>query len=135
VIRVDLEKISHFRSMTRVFFRVQRRKSELVRLIATGLEHQGKLYTRNRDIVKRFARLRRSHSRDQDAAKKRLKAFAVRMRIDDPEMVRTIDDYFAPRFSFPPPVSREGGRHTLNFYAEQNSDFRTASRRSLSISR
>jgi hypothetical protein len=57
------------------------------------------------------------------------------MRIDDPETLRTTYDYFAPRFSFPSRVSREGGRHTLNFYAEQNSDFRTASRRNLSISR
>ena len=42
------------------------------------------------------------------------------MRIDDPETLRTTDDYLAQGFSFPPRVSREGVRHTLNFYAEQN---------------
>ena len=67
--------------------------------------------------------------------KKTLNVFAVRMRIDDPETLRTTYDYLAQGFSFPPRVSREGVRHTLNFYAEQNSDFRTASRRNLSISR
>jgi hypothetical protein len=55
---------------------------------------------------------------------KTLKVFAVRMRIDDPETLRTTYDYFAPRFSFPPRVSLEGVRDTLSFYAEQNSDFK-----------
>ena len=50
--------------------------------------------------------------------------YAQRMRIDDPETVRTTYEYFAPRFSFPPRVNLDGVRDTINFYAEQNPDFK-----------
>ena len=53
-----------------------------------------------------------------------MKIFAHRMRVDDPETVRSTYDYFAPRFSFPPRVNLAGVRDTINFYAEQNPDFK-----------
>jgi len=53
-----------------------------------------------------------------------MKVFAHRMRVDDPETVRSTYEYFAPRFSLPPRVNLSGLRDTLNFYAEQNADFK-----------
>ncbi len=53
-----------------------------------------------------------------------MKVFAKRMRVEDPETVRSTYDYFAPRFSFPPRVNMSGVRDTINFYAEQNPDFK-----------
>jgi hypothetical protein len=53
-----------------------------------------------------------------------MKIFAKRMRVEDPETVRSTYEYFAPRFSFPPRVNLEGVRDTLQFYAEQNPDFK-----------
>ncbi|MDH3444172.1 MAG: ABC transporter substrate-binding protein [Deltaproteobacteria bacterium] len=50
--------------------------------------------------------------------------FAKRMRIDEPETLKSTYDYFAPRFSFPPRVNLDGIRDTLNFYAERNPDFK-----------
>jgi NitT/TauT family transport system substrate-binding protein len=53
-----------------------------------------------------------------------MKVFAKRMRVEDPETVKSTYEYFAPRFSLPPRVSLEGVRDTLSFYAEQNADFK-----------
>src|SRR5262245_45382927 len=53
-----------------------------------------------------------------------MKIFAKRMRVEDPETVKSTYEYFAPRFSFPPRVNLEGVRDTLQFYAEQNPDFK-----------
>ncbi|HVO94682.1 MAG TPA: hypothetical protein VMT22_17665 [Terriglobales bacterium] len=47
-----------------------------------------------------------------------------RMRVEDPETIKSTYDYFAPRFSFPPRISRSGVRDTLAFYAEQNPEFK-----------
>jgi hypothetical protein len=55
---------------------------------------------------------------------KTINIFAKRMRIDDPETLRTTYEYFAPRFSFPPRINLDGVRDTLNFYAERNPDFK-----------
>lgn len=89
------------------------------------LNVKGSFLKENRDIVKRFLR---SYSEAIHVIKtqrdKTLKIFAKRMRIDDPETVRTTYEYFAPRFSFPPRVDMAGVRDTLNFYAEQNPDFK-----------
>jgi hypothetical protein len=41
------------------------------------------------------------------------------MRIEEPDVLKTTYDYFAPRFSFPPRVDLSGVRDTLRFYAEQ----------------
>ena len=64
-----------------------------------------------------------------------MKVFANRMRIDDPETVRTTYKYCAPRFSFPPRVNLDGVRDTINFYANRIPISKTANRRNSSISR
>jgi NitT/TauT family transport system substrate-binding protein len=91
----------------------------------SSLYVKGSALKEHRDRTKRFVRAyaeaihRIKTDRDQT-----IKIFANRMRIDDPETVRTTYEYFAPRFSFPPRVSIEGVRDTLSFYAEQNADFK-----------
>jgi ABC-type nitrate/sulfonate/bicarbonate transport system substrate-binding protein len=92
---------------------------------------QSSLYTRggylkeNRDRAKRFLR---AYSEAIHVIKidrtRTMKIFVHRMRIDDPETVRTTYEYYAPRFSLPPRVDLNGVRDTLNFYAEQNQDFK-----------
>ena len=79
----------------------------------------------HRDRVKRFVRgyAEAIHVIKTDR-NRTMKVFANRMRIDDPETVRTTYEYFAPRFSLPPRVNLEGVRDTLSFYAEQNPDFK-----------
>jgi len=89
------------------------------------LNVKGSFMKENRDVVKRFLRSYAEAIHNIKTQRDRiLKIFARRMRIDDPETVRTTYEYFAPRFSFPPRVSLEGVRDTLTFYAEQNSDFK-----------
>src|SRR5262245_42878924 len=53
-----------------------------------------------------------------------MRVFAKRMRVEDPETVRSTYEYFAARFSFPPRVNMSGVQDTLNFYAEHNADFK-----------
>ena len=89
------------------------------------LNVKGSFMRENREVVKRFLRAYAEAIHTiKTQREKTLKVFAVRMRIDDPETLRTTYEYFAPRFSFPPRISLEGVRDTLNFYAEQNSDFK-----------
>jgi ABC-type nitrate/sulfonate/bicarbonate transport system substrate-binding protein len=89
------------------------------------LNVKGSFMKENRDVVKRFLRSYAEAIHNIKTQRDRiLKIFARRMRIDDPETVRTTYEYFAPRFSFPPRISLEGVRDTLTFYAEQNSDFK-----------
>jgi len=99
------------------------------------LNVKGSFMRENREVVKRFLR---AYAEAIHAIKtqreKTLKVFAVRMRIDDPETLRTTYEYFAPRFSFAPRISLEGVRDTLNFYGEQNSDFKNRKPEELSIS-
>lgn len=89
------------------------------------LNVKGSFLKDNRDVVKRFLR---SYGEAIHVIRtqrdKTMNVFAKRMRIDDPETVRTTYEYFAPRFSFPPRVDLTGVRDTLNFYAEQNPDFK-----------
>jgi NitT/TauT family transport system substrate-binding protein len=89
------------------------------------LNVKGSFLKENRDVVKRFLR---SYGEAIHVIKtqreKTINVFAKRMRIDDPETLKTTYEYFAPRFSFPPRVSLEGVRDTLNFYAEHNSAFK-----------
>jgi NitT/TauT family transport system substrate-binding protein len=91
----------------------------------SSLYVKGSSLRENRDRVKRFLR---SYAEAIHVIKtdrnRTMKVFANRMRIDDPEIVRTTHEYFAPRFSLPPRVNLDGVRDTLNFYAEQNPDFK-----------
>jgi NitT/TauT family transport system substrate-binding protein len=89
------------------------------------LNVKGSFIKESRDVVKRFLR---AYGEAIQAIKtqrdKTIQIFAKRMRIEDPETVRTTYDYFAPRFSFPPRISMEGVQDTLNFYAEHNPAFK-----------
>jgi len=91
----------------------------------SSLYVKGSALRENRDRVKRFLRgyAEAIHVIKTDRVRT-MKVFANRMRIDDPETVRTTYEYFAPRFSFPPRVNLDGVRDTINFYAEQNPDFK-----------
>jgi NitT/TauT family transport system substrate-binding protein len=91
----------------------------------SSLYVKGSSLKENRDRVKRFLRgyAEAIHVIKTDRVRT-MKVFANRMRIDDPETVRTTYEYFAPRFSFPPRVNLDGVRDTINFYAEQNPDFK-----------
>src|SRR5207237_504102 len=74
----------------------------------------------NRDRAKRFLRayVEAVHVIKTDR-ERTSKIFAKRMRIEEPDVLKTTYDYFAPRFSFPPRVNLSGVRDTLRFYAEQ----------------
>src|SRR5262249_55847981 len=86
---------------------------------------EGDALKEHRDRVKRFLR---AYAEAIYAIKtnreQTMKIFAKRMRVEDPETVKSTYEYFAPRFSFPPRVNLEGVRDTLQFYAEQNPDFK-----------
>jgi len=91
----------------------------------SSLYVKGSSLKEQRDRTKRFLRayaeaIHRIKT-DRDAT---MKIFAQRMRVDDPETTKSTYDYFAPRFSFPPRVDLIGVRDTINFYAEQNADFK-----------
>ena len=91
----------------------------------SSLYARGAYIKENRDRAKRFLRayseaIHRLKT-DRDST---IKIFAKRMRVDDAETLKVTYDYFAPRFSFPPRVDLTGVRDTLNFYAEQNADFK-----------
>ena len=91
----------------------------------SSLYVKGSALREQRDRVKRFLRAYAEsiHVIKTDPART-MKVFARRMRVDDPETVRSTYDYFAPRFSLPPRVNTSGVRDTLSFYAEQNADFK-----------
>jgi NitT/TauT family transport system substrate-binding protein len=92
---------------------------------------QSSLFTRgsyvkeNPDRAKRFVRAYAEAIHVIKTDRERtMKVFAKRMRVEDPETVKSTYDYFAPRFSLPPRVNLQGVRDTLSFYAEQNPDFK-----------
>jgi NitT/TauT family transport system substrate-binding protein len=91
----------------------------------SSLYVKGSSLKENRDRVKRFLRAYSEaiHTIKTDRDRT-MKIFANRMRVDDPETVRSTYEYFAPRFSFPPRVNMSGVQDTINFYAEQNPDFK-----------
>src|SRR5262245_7709871 len=91
----------------------------------SSLYVKGSSLKEHRDRTKRFLRAYAEAIHVIKTDRERtMKIFANRMRVDDPETVRSTYDYFAPRFSFPPRVNLAGVRDTINFYAEQNADFK-----------
>ena len=91
----------------------------------SSLYTKGSYFKENRDRVKRFVRAYAESVHVIKTDRERtMKVFAKRMRVEDPETLRSTYDYFAPRFSFPPRVDLEGVRETLRFYEEQNPDFK-----------
>jgi NitT/TauT family transport system substrate-binding protein len=74
----------------------------------------------NRDRAKRFLRAYAEAVHVIKTDRERTsKVFAKRMRIEEPDVLKTTYEYFAPRFSFPPRVDLNGVRDTLRFYAEK----------------
>ena len=91
----------------------------------SSLYVKGSALKEHRDRVKRFLRAYAESIHVIKTDRERtMKVFAHRMRVDDPETVKSTYEYFAPRFSLPPRVNLSGVRDTLNFYAEQNADFK-----------
>jgi NitT/TauT family transport system substrate-binding protein len=91
----------------------------------SSLNAKGSYLKENRDRAKRFLRAYAEAIHVIKTDRERtMKVFAKRMRVDDPETVKSTYDYFAPRFSLPPRVNLDGVRDTLRFYAEQNPDFK-----------
>ena len=91
----------------------------------SSLYVKGSALKEHRDRVKRFLRAyAESIHMIKTDRERTMKVFAHRMRVDDPETVKSTYEYFAPRFSLPPRVNLSGVRDTLNFYAEQNADFK-----------
>jgi NitT/TauT family transport system substrate-binding protein len=91
----------------------------------SSLYVKGSSLKENRDRTKRFLRAYAESIHVIKTDRERtMKVFAQRMRVDDPETVRSTYDYFAPCFSFPPRVNLAGVRDTINFYAEHNPDFK-----------
>jgi len=91
----------------------------------SSLYVKGSALKEQRDRVKRFLRAYAESIHVIKTDRERtMKVFAHRMRVEDPETVRSTYEYFAPRFSLPPRVNLSGVRDTLNFYAEQNADFK-----------
>src|SRR5712692_3425121 len=88
----------------------------------SSLYLKGSYLRENRDRAKRFLRayVEAVHVIKTDR-ERTSRVFASRMRIEDPAMLKSTYDYFAPRFSFPPRVDMSGIRDTLRFYAEQGS--------------
>ena len=91
----------------------------------SSLYVKGSALKEHRDRVKRFLRAYGEAiyviKTDREQT---MKIFAKRMRVEDPETVKSTYEYFAPRFSLPPRVNLDGVRDTLRFYAEQNPDFK-----------
>jgi ABC-type nitrate/sulfonate/bicarbonate transport system substrate-binding protein len=86
---------------------------------------QSSLYTRgsylreNRDRAKRFVRAYAEAVHVIKTDRERtMNVFAKRMRLDEPDILTSTYEYFAPRFSSPPRVDLNGIRDTLRFYAE-----------------
>jgi NitT/TauT family transport system substrate-binding protein len=91
----------------------------------SSLNVKGSYLRDNRDVVKRFVKAYSEAIHVIKTDRERtMKVFAKRMRVDDPEVVKSTYEYFAPRFSFPPRVNLDGVRDTLKFYAERNADFK-----------
>ena len=86
----------------------------------SSLYLKGSSLRENRDRAKRFLRAYAEAVHIIKTDRERTsRVFATRMRIEEPEILKSTYDYFAPRFSFPPRVDLSGVRDTLRFYAEQ----------------
>jgi NitT/TauT family transport system substrate-binding protein len=126
--RMDATILSppHLTIATQAGFRVLADMGDMsVSFTQSSLYARGGYLKENRDRAKRFLRAYSEaiHVIKTDRSRT-MKVFAHRMRIDDAETVRTTYEYYAPRFSLPPRVDLNGVRDTLNFYAEQNPDFK-----------
>jgi NitT/TauT family transport system substrate-binding protein len=126
--RMDATILSppHLTIALRAGFRVLADMGEMsANFTQSSLYVKGSALREHRDRVRRFVRAYTESIHVIKTDRERtMKVFAQRMRVDDPETVRSTYEYFAPRFSLPPRVNLSGVRDTLNFYAEQNPDFK-----------
>jgi ABC-type nitrate/sulfonate/bicarbonate transport system substrate-binding protein len=126
--RMDATILSppHLTIALRAGFRVLADMGEMsANFTQSSLYVKGNALREHRDRVKRFVRAYTESIHVIKTDRERtMKVFAQRMRVEDPETVRSTYEYFAPRFSLPPRVNLSGVRDTLNFYAEQNPDFK-----------
>ena len=126
--RMDATILSppHLTMALRAGFRVLADMGEMsANFTQSSLYVKGSALKEHRDRVKRFVRAYAESIHVIKTDRERtMKVFARRMRVEDPEMVRSTYEYFAPRFSLPPRVDLSGVRDTLSFYAEQNPDFK-----------
>ena len=126
--RMDATILSppHLTMAMRAGFRVLADMGEMsANFTQSSLYVKGSALKEHRDRVKRFVRAYAESIHVIKTDRERtMKVFARRMRVEDPEMVRSTYEYFAPRFSLPPRVDLSGVRDTLSFYAEQNPDFK-----------
>ena len=126
--RMDATILSppHLTIALRAGFRVLADMGEMsANFTQSSLYVKGSALKEHRDRVKRFVRAYAESIHIIKTDRERtMKVFAHRMRVDDPETLRSTYEYFAPRFSLPPRVNMSGVRDTLNFYAEQNPDFK-----------
>ena len=101
----------------------------------SSLYVKGSALKEHRDRVKRFLRAygEAIHVIKTDR-ERTMKIFAKRMRVDDPETVKSTYEYFAPRFSLPPRVNLEGVRDTLQFLRRAKSGFQKPQARGISRS-
>jgi NitT/TauT family transport system substrate-binding protein len=126
--RIDATLLSppHLNMALKAGFRVLADMGDMsTNFTQSSLYVKGSALKETRDRTKRFLRayVEAIHriKTDRDAT---MKIFANRMRVDDSETVTATYEYFAPRFSLPPRVNLAGVRDTINFYAEQNPDFK-----------
>lgn len=78
---------------------------------------------KNRDTVKRFVRAYSEaiHIFKSDKARG-MAVYAKRLKQADPKVIEATYDYFAPKFSFPPRIDREGVRNALELVGERDRD-------------
>jgi ABC-type nitrate/sulfonate/bicarbonate transport system substrate-binding protein len=78
---------------------------------------------KNRDTVKRFVR---AYSEAIDVFKndkaKAIAVYAKRLKQQDSKVLDATYDYFAPKFSFPPRVERDGIRNALELVSDRDRD-------------
>jgi NitT/TauT family transport system substrate-binding protein len=126
--RMDATILSppHLTMALRAGFRVLADMGEMsANFTQSSLYVKGSALKEHRDRVKRFVRAYAESIHVIKTDRERtMKVFARRMRVEDPETVRSTYEYFAPRFSLPPRVDLSGIRDTLSFYAEHNPDFK-----------
>ena len=76
---------------------------------------------KNRDAVKRFVRAYSEAIYEFKTDKaKAMTVYANRLKQQDPKVLDATYDYFAPKFSFPPRVDRDGIRNALELVSDRD---------------
>lgn len=76
---------------------------------------------KNRETVKRFVRAYSEAIYDFKTDKaKAIAVYANRLKQQDPKVLEATYDYFAPKFSFPPRIDRDGIRNALELVSDRD---------------